>query len=108
MVVLWVMLAVGIVKERWIGQGGDLLLRHMLLFFVPAAAGIVQYGPLLRTAGWRLGVTVAVSTALVMAITGLSAEAGAGRKWRAPVGASGSDVPSPPQVNRKREEMRHA
>ncbi len=41
-------LATGAVKAERVRPASDVLLRHIILFFVPAVAGIVQFGPQLR------------------------------------------------------------
>ena len=38
----------GWVKVEWVEASANFLLRHMLLFFVPAIAAIVTFGPLLK------------------------------------------------------------
>lgn len=47
------------------------ILRNLSLLFVPAAVGVVQYGPLLAEHGIALVVILVVSTALAMAVTAL-------------------------------------
>jgi holin-like protein len=47
------------------------ILRNLSLLFVPAAVGVVQYGPLLAEHGLALAVILVVSTALAMAVTAL-------------------------------------
>ncbi len=62
------------VRVEWFEFGASLLLSEMLLFFVPSAAGIVQYGALMSVEGWRLLLVIAVSTLLVMGATGWVAD----------------------------------
>jgi holin-like protein len=45
------------------------ILRNLSLLFVPAAVGIVQYGPVLREFGLALAVALIVSTALTLLVT---------------------------------------
>lgn len=45
------------------------LLRNLSLLFVPAAVGIVQYGPLLAQFGLALLVALVVSTVLTLLVT---------------------------------------
>ncbi len=63
-------LAAGLVPLAWLEPAADGLLRHMLLFFVPAAVGVIDHPQLLGGPGLRAVGVVAVSTALVMAATG--------------------------------------
>ncbi len=51
--------------------GAHGILRTLALLFVPAAVGVVQYGPLLAEHGIALVVILVVSTALAMAVTAL-------------------------------------
>ena len=55
------------------------ILRNLSLLFVPAAVGVVQYGPLLAEHGIALVVILVVSTALAMAVTALVFRAVAAR-----------------------------
>lgn len=67
-------LRVGWVRLEWLDDGAGWLLRHMLLFFVPAAVGVVDHRDLLGGAGLRAVAVVVASTALVLVATGLTVE----------------------------------
>lgn len=58
----------------WFDAGASALFRHMLLFFVPTAVGVVQYPQLFGSAGVRALAVIAASTLLVMVATGLAVE----------------------------------
>lgn len=62
------------IRLEWVEAGANWLLAEMLLFFIPAAVGIVQYKNLIAGSGVRLLLVIGVSTALVMAATGVTAE----------------------------------
>lgn len=47
------------------------ILRNLSLLFVPAAVGVVQYGPVLAEHGIALGLTLVISTVLALAVTAL-------------------------------------
>lgn len=64
--VLLVLLLTGRVAPRWVKAGADWLLTDMLLFFVPAAVAVVQYGGLFKSDGWRLALVVVIGTLMVM------------------------------------------
>ncbi|BDG04967.1 CidA/LrgA family protein [Anaeromyxobacter oryzae] len=70
MALLLLALRVGLVRAEWFEAGTGWLFRHMLLFFVPAAVGAVQYPELLGAEGLRVLAVVAASTVLVMVSTG--------------------------------------
>lgn len=63
---LLVLLLTGRVAPRWVKAGADWLLTDMLLFFVPAAVAVVQYGGLFKSDGWRLALVVVIGTLMVM------------------------------------------
>ncbi|MGG1945239.1 CidA/LrgA family protein [Trinickia sp. NRRL B-1857] len=63
---LLVLLFTGGVAPRWVKAGADWLLSDMLLFFVPAAVAVVQYGGLFKSDGWRLALVVVGGTLAVM------------------------------------------
>jgi len=73
-------LQLGLVRPEWFEEGASWLLRHMLLFFVPAAVGVVAYPELLGGEGVRVVAVVAVSTVAVMVATAAAAEAVARRR----------------------------
>jgi holin-like protein len=45
------------------------ILRNLSLLFVPAAVGIVQYGPILAEFGFQLAVALIASTVLTLLVT---------------------------------------
>ncbi len=64
--VLLALLLTGGIAPRWVKAGADWLLADMLLFFVPAAVAVVQYGGLFESDGWRLALVVVFGTLTVM------------------------------------------
>lgn len=62
---LLALLLTGGVAPRWVKAGADWLLSDMLLFFIPPAVAIVQYGGLFRADGWRLALVVVGGTLMV-------------------------------------------
>jgi len=73
-VLLALSLWLGLVKEKWIWGGGNFFLRHLTLFFLPAALGIVDYFDLLAGEIVNLLFVVTISTALTIAVTGWVAQ----------------------------------
>ena len=61
---------------QMIEKGGGVLLRHMSLLFVPFAAGIGEYAPLLTAHGPAIGTALGFSAAVGYAVTGWVAQAG--------------------------------
>lgn len=44
MILLFVLLACGILKLSYIQEAADFLLKHMLFFFIPVAVGLMEWG----------------------------------------------------------------
>lgn len=63
---LLVLLLTGGIAPKWVKAGADWLLSNMLLFFIPAAVAVVQYGGLFKSDGWRLALVVVAGTLTVM------------------------------------------
>lgn len=74
MLLMLLLLQTGIVRLEWVEAGAGWLLGEMLLFFIPAAVGIIQYGQLMATSGGRILLVILLSTTAVMVTTGLLAD----------------------------------
>lgn len=69
MFLLFFLLLTGIVKENHIALGGDLILKYMAFFFIPAGVGLLAHLELLSSL-WLQWLTLLVSTTvIVMAVT---------------------------------------
>lgn len=79
-IVLFALLKMNIMKLSWIEAGANWLLAELLLFFIPAAVGVMKYFPLLEHDGVRIMIVVIASTVAVMASSGLVASRIAKRK----------------------------
>jgi holin-like protein len=71
MLLLFFLLLSGLVKERLLDEGSDLLLRYMPLFFVPATVGVIRYFDVFAGKGSLLLVALFLSTFFIMIISGL-------------------------------------
>ncbi|NDL65112.1 CidA/LrgA family protein [Acerihabitans arboris] len=71
MFMLLALILSGVVQLNWVAEGARWLLAEMLLFFVPAVVAVINYTQLLMVDGWRIFVVIAVSTVLVLGITGM-------------------------------------
>lgn len=78
--VLFLLLQLKVIKLEWIDIGAKWLLAEMLLFFIPPAVGMMEYGDLIRESGLRLLAAVTASALVVMVGSGLIADYMAGRK----------------------------
>ncbi|MBB6671380.1 CidA/LrgA family protein [Cohnella nanjingensis] len=79
---LFVLLRFRIVRPQWVERGAKWLIAEMLLFFIPAAVGIVQYKQLVVTSGFRIAATILLSTLAVMLCAGWIGERMTGRQRR--------------------------
>ncbi|UKS29285.1 CidA/LrgA family holin-like protein [Paenibacillus sp. HWE-109] len=60
-----------IIPLKWMELGSSWLLAQMLLFFIPAAVGIIKYKSLIITSGLPITITIIASTIAVMMCSGL-------------------------------------
>lgn len=73
--VLFALLSLDVVRLDRVAEGADFLIAHLSLFFVPAVvAAFALVGPL-RTSLLGIATVTIVTTALVMLVTGRTAEA---------------------------------
>lgn len=72
---LFALLASGTLQLTWIERGASLLVRHLGLFLIPYAVGLMAFGDLMLTHGLTLLVVLVASTAGGMAATGWVAQA---------------------------------
>lgn len=79
MIIMFILLATGIIPERMVKVGADLLLSHLTLLFIPIAVGLMPLGSLFMSHWWSMLITVFVSVALGIAITGWVAQASTGK-----------------------------
>ncbi|TDG00778.1 CidA/LrgA family protein [Paenibacillus piri] len=79
-VVLFALLKLNILRLEWIELGSKWLLAEMLLFFIPATVGIVNYKSLVVHSGLPIAVTIICSTAAVMLCSGLIGQRLSARK----------------------------
>lgn len=79
---LLLLLLSGGVAPNWVKAGADWLLSDMLLFFIPAAVAVVQYGGLFRSDGWRLALVVVMGTLAVTLAVAFTVDQAAGFERR--------------------------
>lgn len=63
---LFILLKMKWLKLEDIGQGADILLSELLLFFIPPVVGVIQYQQLLLVSGWKILLVILISTTMVM------------------------------------------
>ncbi|MCR8641335.1 CidA/LrgA family holin-like protein [Paenibacillus sp. N1-5-1-14] len=68
--IVFALLHFRVLKLEWLELGSQWLIGEMLIFFIPAAIGIVNYGELVRSYGLQFIIIIVLSTIIVMGITG--------------------------------------
>lgn len=74
MFLLWLMLINGWLRLDLIQRGAHWLIKHMLLFFIPAVLVVLDHQELLGWIGLKLFFIIVTGTIIVMACTALSIE----------------------------------
>ncbi|MCT4706888.1 CidA/LrgA family protein [Enterobacteriaceae bacterium H11S18] len=72
MLILFVLLSLQILPAKWVKPGCHLLIRYMVLLFVPIGVGVMQYFDVLRAEFAPIIVSCTVSTLLVLVIVSWS------------------------------------
>ncbi|WP_353856652.1 CidA/LrgA family holin-like protein [Bacillus sp. Bos-x628] len=80
--VIFLLLHFNIIQLKWIELGAVWLLGELLLFFIPSAVGVIDYGKLLSQYGVSIVLVVLLSTFVVMLSTGMMTQLIAKRKER--------------------------
>ncbi|MBI1627832.1 CidA/LrgA family holin-like protein [Bacillus safensis] len=80
--VIFLLLHFKIIQLKWIELGAVWLLGELLLFFIPSAVGVIDYGKLLSQSGTSIILVVLISTFVVMLSTGIMTQMIAKRKER--------------------------
>jgi holin-like protein len=69
-IMLFGLLASGIIKIEYIKEGADFLLKHLVFFFIPITVGLMNWGNTFYDYGIELAVAITVSTLLPFWIVG--------------------------------------
>lgn len=70
MILLYLLMSNGIVKLHYIDVAASFLLKHLSLFFIPIAVGLMDYGGLIQASGFQLIVVIAASSMIGLFVTG--------------------------------------
>jgi holin-like protein len=73
-VLLFLLLLAGVVKLGHVQDAADLLLKHLVFFFVPIAVGLMEWGGVFADHGVVLLAAILVSTAAPFVVIGLAAQ----------------------------------
>ncbi|MBO1002221.1 CidA/LrgA family protein [Pseudogracilibacillus auburnensis] len=80
LVLMFILLSTGILRAQWIESGARFMMNHLVLFFIPATVGLLNYYHLFAGKGIFLVIITMVSTFIVMVASGLISESFAKRK----------------------------
>lgn len=64
--ILLTLLRTHIMPIGYVEQGGNFLLKHMLLFFIPPVVGLIQYVDILLQNGIEILIAIIIGTFMVM------------------------------------------
>jgi len=82
MLLMFLLLATGVVKPVHIEVAGGFLLKHFAFFFIPISVGLMAFGPLVRQSGAALLAILVTAAAVGVLVTGLAVQALNGRSPR--------------------------
>jgi len=74
LILFYLSLSFGLVKNSWVESASAFLLRHMLLLFIPVTVGLMDLAPTLKHEALPLTVSLVVSLLAVQIVTGLLAK----------------------------------
>ena len=69
--IFFILLKTGVVKENWIKDSCNFMLKYMILFFIPLFVGIMSYFDIISKNFLAIIVTIFITTTLVMVVVGL-------------------------------------
>lgn len=70
MILLFILLSTGILKEQWLSAATNPLLKHLSFFFIPIAVELMNWGDLFMQKGHLLFIPLVVSTLVALLTTG--------------------------------------
>ena len=70
MIILFVLLSTGVIKEQWLTAATTPLLKHLTFFFIPIAVELMQWGDLIIQNGYLLFLPLVISSLVALVITG--------------------------------------
>ncbi len=70
MIILFVLLSTGVIKEQWLTAATTPLLKHLTFFFIPIAVELMQWGDLFVQNGYLLFLPLVISSLVALFATG--------------------------------------
>ena len=70
MIILFVLLSTGVIKEQWLSAATNPLLKHFSFFFIPIAVGLMEWSDLFIQKGYLLFFPLVISMLVALLTTG--------------------------------------
>ncbi|MBC8014756.1 MAG: CidA/LrgA family protein [Sporomusaceae bacterium] len=70
MIILFILLSTGLIKEQWLSAAANPLLKHLSFFFIPIAVELMEWGDLFTQKGHLLFLPLVISTLVALLTTG--------------------------------------
>ena len=70
MIILFILLSTGIIKEQWLSAATNPLLKHLSFFFIPIAVELMEWSDLFLQKGYLLFLPLVVSLLVALLSTG--------------------------------------
>jgi len=80
LIIMFILLSTGLLHTRFIQEGASFMIKHLVLFFIPATVGLLNFYQLFIGKGILLIVITMVSSLLVMVASGYTSQYLARRK----------------------------
>ncbi len=74
MILLFIFLLINVIHEKWVKEGANWMVSHLVLFIIPATVGIMNFFSFFKGKGLLLILIVLVSTAMVLISTSFSTQ----------------------------------
>lgn len=74
LILLFIFLLLKIIPEKWISEGAGFMTKHLILFFIPATVGMINYYHLFIGKGFFLVIITIISSLLVLITSGYVSE----------------------------------
>lgn len=80
MMILFILLTTNVIKAAWIEKGANFIINNLVLFFIPATVGLINYLDFFAGPGFLLILIALFCTLLVIASSGAASQWMLGRK----------------------------
>lgn len=92
LLLLFLAMTFKLIKLQWVERAAGLFLHHMVLLFVPVTVGLMEMGPVLKSSGVAILVSLVVSLLVTLVATALLS------RWLLPHDANSTVDAGPPML----------